>query len=150
MRKTSNASAAAGPRKQGFLARLALMCHSMLQSATVASVPIHRAKNADCCRKRYLPLGVGQLVIVLGYAAAVIVCIVKDAELSQNSNRAGEHFFRVARDFISLHSAGFLALAQLTPVFLLATKNNPIGLLLGIGYERLNWAHRWAGRLLWL
>lgn len=47
-------------------------------------------------------------------------------------------------------SAGFLALAQLTPVFLLATKNNPIGLLLGIGYERLNWAHRWAGRLLWL
>lgn len=45
---------------------------------------------------------------------------------------------------------GFLALAQLTPVILLSTKNNPLGLLLGLGYEKLNWAHRWSGRLLWL
>ena len=43
-----------------------------------------------------------------------------------------------------------MALAMLTPLFLLATKNNPLSLLLGSSYLSLNWAHRWVGRLLWL
>ena len=39
---------------------------------------------------------------------------------------------------------------MLTPLFLLATKNNPLSLLLGSSYLSLNWAHRWVGRLIWL
>jgi len=43
-------------------------------------------------------------------------------------------------------------LAQLPVVFLFATKNSIISLLLGPGngYERLNFVHRWAGRGLFL
>ncbi len=45
---------------------------------------------ADCCRKSYLSLTIGQMFLVLSYAALVGVCIRMEAQLSQNSNRAGE------------------------------------------------------------
>lgn len=43
---------------------------------------------------------------------------------------------------------GFLALAQFPVVFLFATKNSVLSLLLGPGngYEKLNYIHRWSGR----
>jgi hypothetical protein len=43
---------------------------------------------------------------------------------------------------------GFITLAQLPVVFLFATKNSILSLLLGPGhgYEKLNFVHRWAGR----
>ena len=42
--------------------------------------------------------------------------------------------------------SGFLVLAQLSIVFLLATKNNVLAVLMGHGWEKLNFLHRWAGR----
>ncbi|KAI9838915.1 MAG: hypothetical protein M1819_004123 [Sarea resinae] len=44
--------------------------------------------------------------------------------------------------------AGFLTMAQLPLLFLLAGKNNLIGYLTGSSYEKLNWLHRWAARCL--
>ena len=41
---------------------------------------------------------------------------------------------------------GFLVLAQLSIVFLLATKNNVLAVLINRGWEKLNFLHRWAGR----
>lgn len=48
--------------------------------------------------------------------------------------------------------AGFLAIAQIPVVFLFATKNSLLSLLLGPGngYEKLNYIHRWSGRGLFL
>ncbi|KAF8890942.1 iron reductase [Infundibulicybe gibba] len=82
-----------------------------------------------------IELNVGQLFIVAAYIATVLVCIVKDAPLVDNSNRAG-----------------FLAIAQLPVVFLFATKNSVLSLLLGPGngYEKLNYIHRWSGRCMFL
>ena len=48
------------------------------------------------------------------------------------------------------YRTGFIATAQLPLIFLLAGKNNIIGFLIGSSYERLNWLHRWASRILWL
>lgn len=45
---------------------------------------------------------------------------------------------------------GFVCLAQLPLLFLLAGKNNVIGFLTGTSYERLNWMHRWFARTLFL
>lgn len=75
------------------------------------------------------------MVLVAGYLATVIVCITKDSVLVTNPNRAG-----------------FLALAQLPVVFLFATKNSVLSLLLGPGngYEKLNYIHRWSGRGMFL
>ncbi|KAJ7037152.1 hypothetical protein C8F04DRAFT_1209918 [Mycena alexandri] len=82
------------------------------------------------------PLNVGQMVVVAGYAAFALICIVLKAPLMENPNRAG-----------------FLALAQLTPVFLFASKNSPLTTLLlgpGADYTKLNYIHRWSARFLFL
>ncbi|KAJ6566192.1 hypothetical protein B0H19DRAFT_1025025 [Mycena capillaripes] len=83
-----------------------------------------------------IPLNVGQMFVVAGYAVFALLCIVLQVPLMESPNRAG-----------------FLALAQLPPVFLFASKNSPLtGLLLGPGvdYTKLNYIHRWAGRFLFL
>ncbi|KAL4246943.1 hypothetical protein ABKN59_007704 [Abortiporus biennis] len=78
-----------------------------------------------------LELSFGQVIIIAGYLATVLICITMNAQLVTNPNRAG-----------------FLALAQFPVVFLFATKNSVVSLLLGPGqgYEKLNYIHRWAGR----
>ncbi|KAI0084940.1 incomplete iron reductase [Irpex rosettiformis] len=43
---------------------------------------------------------------------------------------------------------GYLAVSQIPVVVILATKNNVLGMLLGAAYTRLNYLHRFAGRLL--
>ncbi|RHZ49536.1 ferric reductase family protein [Aspergillus thermomutatus] len=48
------------------------------------------------------------------------------------------------------YRTGFVAIAQLPLIFLLAGRQNIIGLFVGLSYERLNWFHRWISRTLWL
>ncbi|KAK1141792.1 ferric-chelate reductase Frp1 [Aspergillus melleus] len=48
------------------------------------------------------------------------------------------------------YRTGFVAIAQLPLIFLLAGRQNIIGYLVGMSYERLNWYHRWISRTLWL
>ncbi|KZS95926.1 iron reductase [Sistotremastrum niveocremeum HHB9708] len=80
-----------------------------------------------------LSLDLGQLIILVAYMAILVVCIVMRAPLTDNPNRAG-----------------FIALAQLPLVFAFATKNSILTLLLGQGYEKLNFIHRWGGRGMFL
>ncbi|KAF4580830.1 Ferric/cupric reductase transmembrane component 7 [Ophiocordyceps camponoti-floridani] len=40
----------------------------------------------------------------------------------------------------------WISVAQLPLIYLLATKCNPVGWLVGCGHERLNWLHRWVAR----
>lgn len=44
------------------------------------------------------------------------------------------------------YRCGFVTIAQLPLLFLLAGKNNLIGCVTGISYERINWLHRWCAR----
>ncbi|THC89227.1 hypothetical protein EYZ11_011318 [Aspergillus tanneri] len=48
------------------------------------------------------------------------------------------------------YRTGFVSIAQLPLIFLLAGRQNLIGFLVGLSYERLNWFHRWIARTLWL
>ncbi|KAF8628831.1 hypothetical protein AX17_005892 [Amanita inopinata Kibby_2008] len=43
--------------------------------------------------------------------------------------------------------AAWIAISQLPFVFVFASKNNVLGWLLGVGYQRLNYLHRYIGRL---
>ena len=45
---------------------------------------------------------------------------------------------------------GWITLAQLPLVFLLAGKRNLIGYATGTSYERLNWIHRWVARCMFI
>ncbi|KAG8854935.1 hypothetical protein FRB91_002949 [Serendipita sp. 411] len=80
-----------------------------------------------------LRLDVGHILLIIGYLVTLIICVLREAELITNANRAG-----------------YLTLAQIPFVFLLATKNNVLATLMGRGYEKLNFLHRWAGRGIFL
>ncbi|KAF9698602.1 hypothetical protein EKO04_003744 [Ascochyta lentis] len=45
---------------------------------------------------------------------------------------------------------GVVTIGQLPLIFLLSGKNNIIGWLTGVSYERLNWLHRWTARCMLL
>jgi hypothetical protein len=46
--------------------------------------------------------------------------------------------------------AAWVSLTQIPLVYFLSAKRGPINLLAGMSYERINWAHRWVGRMLLL
>ena len=67
----------------------------------------------------------------------------------------GLQFFRVeypgAQHYTSLGlRAAWITVLQLPLLILLASKENLIGYLTGISYERLNVFHRWIARTVWL
>ncbi|KAG8948220.1 hypothetical protein FRC03_000793, partial [Tulasnella sp. 419] len=71
----------------------------------------------------------GQLMLYAVYAIMIIVAM-----------------FVFATPKVSVRRAGWIAISQLPFVLLLASKNNILGALLGVGYERLNYIHRWVGK----
>jgi predicted ferric reductase len=81
-----------------------------------------------------------------------VVCIVVDVPLASNPNRAGTSRHLFQWEDVNELCLGFIALAQFPIVFLFATKNSIVSLLLGPGngYEKLNFIHRWSGRVMFL
>ncbi|CAL1710629.1 unnamed protein product [Somion occarium] len=75
-------------------------------------------------------LTVGKAFIVLAYTVAIVYAgLLKSNPFTQPVR------------------SGWVAVSQVPVVIILATKNNVPGMLLGVGYERLNFFHRYAGRL---
>lgn len=76
-----------------------------------------------------LTLDVTQVFIVAVYLGALLYCTFHKLQIREYPNRPG-----------------FMSVAQLPVIFLFASKNGILSLLLGRGYEKLNFLHRWAGR----
>ncbi|GJF00186.1 iron reductase [Phanerochaete sordida] len=92
-----------------------------------------RLPRAAAFLRRPLPLfgrTLGQTALLLLYFGVLLFAALYRGSVFKDSVRAGA-----------------LAAAQLPWVYALATKNNVIGALLGRGYEKLNYLHRWAGAL---
>lgn len=87
--------------------------------------------KCSLCRVPYLNLNVGQILISGLYFGVTLFCIFYKSPIVFSPNRAG-----------------FIALAQLPFIFLFACKNSILSVLLGLGYEKVNFLHRWAGRIL--
>lgn len=85
----------------------------------------------------FAPLG--PVLIILAYLIAVLVfCFYKlDTTDQWKWEDVG-------------YRTGFVNICQLPLIFLLAGRQNIIGRLVGMSYERLNWFHRWIARTLWL
>lgn len=123
-----------------FIGRAVTGVGAIVQSITLWTLPMPdlswlKGEVGDCCRRAYFTLSVSQIVLVLGYAGAVIACFVVGASLTQNSNRPG-----------------FLALSQLPLIVLLSLKSPlPLPIFVpSLSYEHYNFLHRWTGRTLFL
>ncbi|KAG0147713.1 hypothetical protein CROQUDRAFT_670309 [Cronartium quercuum f. sp. fusiforme G11] len=82
-------------------------------------------------------LSVGKILVMMIYIALGITL-----SLYKNSGNAVS--------LSNFQRFGFLAIAQLPITFGLSMKNSPLGYLIGEGYEKLNFLHRFTGRLMFL
>jgi ferric-chelate reductase len=82
---------------------------------------------------------VGTITLLVVYLAWVILL-----EFVDNDVEGAQHFTSLGV------RAAWLAVAQVPLLILLAGKNNLIGLVSGVSYERLNVIHRWVSRVLFL
>ena len=70
------------------------------------------------------------------YYVVLIILTTHNATLMDNPDRAGLYNAYSHSHIISANSSslGYIALAQLPLVFILAAKNSPLSLLLGLGH----------------
>jgi len=80
---------------------------------------------------------VGTIALIVGYLAWVILL-----EFVNNTVEGAQHFTSLGV------RAAWLGVAQVPLLILLAGKNNLIGAVAGVSYERLNVLHRWVARVL--
>lgn len=107
---------------------------AMSREVTYASLPPLRVRGYSL---HLAPLG-PVLVVLANLVVVLVFCFYK---LDTTDQWSWENVG---------YRTGFVTIAQLPLVFLLAGKQNIIGLFTGLGYERLNWFHRWISRTLWL
>ncbi|SPJ85090.1 related to ferric-chelate reductase [Fusarium torulosum] len=81
-------------------------------------------------------LPVRKTIVVVAYTAFVSL-LVTYKSIKHDANFHERIAFRAA----------WITATQTSLPFLLAVRANPIGLLLGTSYERINWFHRWASRV---
>ncbi|KAL1873473.1 hypothetical protein VTK73DRAFT_921 [Phialemonium thermophilum] len=81
------------------------------------------------------PPPMGRIAALLIYWA-IVIYMMTDGSIVIDYNFYERLGFRNA----------WVTVMQVPLLYLLATKANVLGLLVGVSYERLNWFHRWVGR----
>lgn len=81
----------------------------------------------------------GRTILVLTNVAVLLVLCFYGLNLTDQFSKESVGF-----------RCGVVTIGQLPLIFLLSGKNNIIGFLTGISYERINWLHRWTARCMLL
>ncbi|KDQ57126.1 hypothetical protein JAAARDRAFT_35728 [Jaapia argillacea MUCL 33604] len=89
--------------------------------------PLAKILRAPC----YDHLSVGQVILMTAYFGVLVWASLFQSNLLTDPDRSG-----------------YIVMSQIPVVYAFATKNNLIGSLVAVGYEKLNFFHRWAGRLM--
>lgn len=85
------------------------------------------------------PPPLGRVLVLLCYWAVVVYMMSAGAVIKD------PYFW----ERIAFRNA-WVTVTQMPLVFLLSAKVNPIGMLMGISHERLNWLHRWVARTMFV
>ncbi|KAJ7088591.1 ferric reductase like transmembrane component-domain-containing protein [Mycena epipterygia] len=83
-------------------------------------------------RSRVAPgLSAAQIAICAGYLSVILYASI----------------YRSSGPFMDYNRFGFIAISQVPFIFAFGSKNNVLGMFLGMGYEKLNFLHRFVARL---
>ncbi|KAJ7768302.1 hypothetical protein B0H16DRAFT_313474 [Mycena metata] len=98
----------------------------------MVSMPLFLRPVASLLRSRVAPgFSVAQFAVCTGYLAVLLYPAI----------------YRSAGPFTDINRYGCIAISQVPFIFVLASKNNILGMLLGMGYEKLNFLHQFVARL---
>lgn len=94
--------------------------------------------------KYFSPLPVGKWFTLAVYWTFLSVLLWSGSIVAQ-----GEKMYAYKWEKVGFRAA-WVSVTQIPFIFLLSCKFNPLSMLIGISYERLNWLHRWAARTIFL
>lgn len=87
-----------------------------------------------------LSVSVGRLLANTLYASIIAALLV-----SVDAPQFSAHF----ADDVAFRAA-WITVTQVPLVYILSAKKGPLNLFAGLSYERINWMHRWVGRVMFL
>jgi len=94
---------------------------------------------------KYLsPLPAGKWLLLAIYWTALLILLWSNSILTPGDSMYAYKWEKVG------FRAAWVSVTQIPFIFLLSCKFNPLSILIGISYERLNWLHRWAARTIFL
>ena len=94
---------------------------------------------------KYLtPPPVGRCLVLAVYWIVILTMLWSNTILTKGSSEYIYKWEKVG------FRAAWVSVTQIPFIYLLSCKFNPISLLTGISYERLNWLHRWTARTVFL
>ncbi|KAF2771871.1 putative FRE ferric reductase-like transmembrane component [Teratosphaeria nubilosa] len=91
--------------------------------------------------KYFNPLSLGRWLLLAAYWVVILILLWSNTILQESdAYRLEKPAFRAA----------WVTVTQIPFIYLLSCKFNPLSLLTGLSYERLNWLHRWVARTVFL
>ena len=94
--------------------------------------------------KYFTPPPVGRCIVLAMYWIVILTMLWSNTILLKGSKEYAYRWEKVG------YRAAWVSVTQLPFIYLLSCKFNPISILTGISYERLNWLHRWTARTVFL
>lgn len=94
--------------------------------------------------KYFTPPPVGRCLVLAVYWIVILTMLWSNTILTKSSSEYIYKWEKVG------FRAAWVSVTQLPFIYLLSCKFNPISILTGISYERLNWLHRWTARTIFL
>lgn len=94
--------------------------------------------------KFFTPPPLGRCLLLAVYWIVILTMLWSNTILTKSSPEYIYKWEKVG------FRAAWVTVTQIPFIFLLSCKFNPISILTGISYERLNWLHRWTARTVFL
>lgn len=94
--------------------------------------------------KYFTPPPVGRCLVLAVYWIVILTMLWSNTILTKGSSEYVYKWEKVG------FRAAWVSVTQIPFIYLLSCKFNPISILTGISYERLNWLHRWTARTVFL
>lgn len=94
--------------------------------------------------KYFTPPPIGRCLVLAVYWIVILTMLWSNTILTKGSSEYVYKWEKVG------FRAAWVSVTQIPFIYLLSCKFNPISILTGISYERLNWLHRWTARTVFL
>jgi NAD(P)H-flavin reductase len=127
-------------RPEGYLAQLYATATATMRELAYPQPIVFTGRFS----KYFTPPPIGRCLVLAIYWIVILTMLWSNTILTKGSSEYAYKWEKVG------FRAAWVSVAQIPFIYLLSCKFNPISILTGISYERLNWLHRWAARTVFL
>ena len=127
-------------RPEGYLAQLYATATATMRELAYPQPIVFTGRFS----KYFTPPPIGRCLVLAVYWIVILTMLWSNTILTKGSSEYAYKWEKVG------FRAAWVSVTQIPFIYLLSCKFNPISILTGISYERLNWLHRWTARTVFL